>query len=232
MAGEIKRLYFADGVAVDSASATSMPSVTTTRGDLIRRGASIDERFAAVTDNRVVRGDGTDVILGQIDDTEFFTSGAYATGSAAGTLPVVSSMSDVLATQLGYKSYAHGTTYNGAIEPTVTLTGGGGTLTTVDLSRFIPYQMQDGVWRLRFTLTVTLSSAARTAVQLTVAGVTVSSATTQSISGGSTAAAATVYRATAQTNSGAFLLNFTSATTTVHHLSGDVELASKPTWAY
>jgi hypothetical protein len=61
-------------------------TVTTTRGDLIRRGASADERFSAVTDNRVVRGDGTDVILGQIDDPAFFTTGAAAGASSIGIL--------------------------------------------------------------------------------------------------------------------------------------------------
>jgi hypothetical protein len=61
-------------------------SLLTTRGDLIRRGSSGPERFAAVTNNRVVRGDGTDVVLGQIDSPSFFTSGANATSSAPGTL--------------------------------------------------------------------------------------------------------------------------------------------------
>lgn len=52
-------------------------SPMTTRGDLIRGGASgAAERFSAVTDNRVVRGDGTDVVLGQIDDPGFFATGA------------------------------------------------------------------------------------------------------------------------------------------------------------
>lgn len=55
---------------------------TTTRGDLIRRGASSIERFAAVTNNQVVRGNGTDVVSGSIDDPGFFTTGAAA-GSAA-----------------------------------------------------------------------------------------------------------------------------------------------------
>lgn len=59
-------------------------TVTTTRGDLIRRGAAVDERFAAVTNNRVVRGDGTDVVSGQIDATGFFTTGAELTQSAPG----------------------------------------------------------------------------------------------------------------------------------------------------
>lgn len=58
--------------------------VTTTRGDLIRRGATGLERFAAVTNNRVVRGDGTDVVLGQIDSPSFFTTAAAATEAAIG----------------------------------------------------------------------------------------------------------------------------------------------------
>lgn len=57
---------------------------TTTRGDLIRRGASALERLAAVTNNRVVRGNGTDVVSGQIDDPGFFTTGAAASASAIG----------------------------------------------------------------------------------------------------------------------------------------------------
>ncbi len=64
--------------------ATVASTVTTTRGDLIRRGIASDERFAAVTDNRVVRGDGTDVISGQIDDPDFFTTGAAASAAAIG----------------------------------------------------------------------------------------------------------------------------------------------------
>ena len=64
--------------------ATVASTVTTTRGDLIRRGAAADERLAAVTDNRVVRGDGTDVVSGQIDDPDFFTTGAAATNSVIG----------------------------------------------------------------------------------------------------------------------------------------------------
>jgi hypothetical protein len=70
--------------ATDTSWIAVATTVTTTRGDLIRRGASADERFAAVTDNRVVRGDGTDVISGQIDDPDFFTTGAAASASAIG----------------------------------------------------------------------------------------------------------------------------------------------------
>lgn len=73
-------------VTIPTGTLTLAQVVTTTRGDLIRRGVSADERVAAATDNRVVRGDGTDVISGQIDDPDFFTSGAEVTQSAAGVV--------------------------------------------------------------------------------------------------------------------------------------------------
>lgn len=59
---------------------------TTTRGDIIRRGAAVLERLAAATDNRVVAGDGTDVVSKQIDDPAFFSSGAAATPTAHGVV--------------------------------------------------------------------------------------------------------------------------------------------------
>lgn len=85
---------------------------TTARGDLIRRGAAVLERLAAVTDNRVVRGDGTDVVSGQIDDPAFFTSGALATASAGGIVEPYST---------------NGVVYSGTYTPTkvnTNLTGG------------------------------------------------------------------------------------------------------------
>lgn len=96
MAGETKQLQFSEGVTVTSPTAfQTLTDPTTTRGDLIRRGATEIERFAAVTDNRVVRGDGTDVVLGQIDDPAFFTTGAEVTQSAPG---VVKSAGQLLGT--------------------------------------------------------------------------------------------------------------------------------------
>ncbi len=59
----------------------------TTRGDMIRATTGgTPQRFAAVTNNRVVRGDGTDVVLGQIDSTDFFAAGAAGTTSARGVV--------------------------------------------------------------------------------------------------------------------------------------------------
>lgn len=72
-----------DGTNTSWASVAA--TVTTTRGDMVRRGVSADERFSAVTNNRVVRGNGTDVVSGQIDATGFFTEGAVVVpGTSAG----------------------------------------------------------------------------------------------------------------------------------------------------
>lgn len=89
----------------------------TTRGDIIRGGVSgAPERLAAVTDNRVVRGDGTDVISGQIDDPDFFTTGAAAGASSIG---IVTTGSQTIA---GLKNFSTG----------ITLPTSGGTASTLD----------------------------------------------------------------------------------------------------
>jgi hypothetical protein len=81
--------------ATTKTAAMDALSPMTTRGDLIRQGATDAERFAAVTNNRVVRGDGTDVVLGQIDNTGFFTTGAEVAQAAPG---VVKSAGQLLGT--------------------------------------------------------------------------------------------------------------------------------------
>lgn len=77
---------------------------TTTRGELIRRGAAALEAFAAETDNRVVRGDGTDVVSGQIDDPDFFTTGAAAGSGAIGIVTT------------GAQTFAGDKTFTGSID--------------------------------------------------------------------------------------------------------------------
>jgi hypothetical protein len=46
--------------------------------------AAIDALAGATTDNRVLQGNGTNIVLGQIDDPAFFTTGAAASNSAIG----------------------------------------------------------------------------------------------------------------------------------------------------
>lgn len=73
-------------ITIPDADVTIFGDPTSVRGQMIRRGASAVEAFTASTNNRVVRGDGTDAVLGQIDSTSFFTSGAAATASAYGLI--------------------------------------------------------------------------------------------------------------------------------------------------
>lgn len=139
-------------------------------------------------------------------------------------------LSDAQATQLGYKEYLHGTSYNGGNAPTITLTAGGGTLSSVNRGSFIPYQTQASVWRMRFNISVTLSSTARTSVNLTVNGVTSYNGAIQAVSGGPAAAvAANSYW---QSNSAVIETANASTSSTTWQYSGDIALDSKPTWAY
>ena len=71
-------------------------------------------------------------------------------------------MSNAEATLRGLKQYLHGTAYNGGNAPTV------GGVAGVTRGVFVPYQTQDGTWRLKFNLVVNSLSAwitARAVVQ-------------------------------------------------------------------
>lgn len=132
-------------------------------------------------------------------------------------------------TKLGLMQYAHGTTYNGGIAPTITLAAGGGTLILVTYSSLIPYQISDGTWRMKFNINVQLSATARTSVELAINGVSYASVGNISFNGGFLGASSS---ALAFTSTSTLVLNYASATAVIHILSGDVPLASKPNWAY
>lgn len=143
------------------------------------------------------------------------------------------SLSDAQATRLGLKQYLHGTTYNGGIAPTVTLNAGGGSLSGVQRAVFMPYQMQDGTWRLKFNVAVVLDAVSRTQVSIAVNGITSkNAAATQAICafGNNTSAYVALQGVDANTN----ILYWHGASTsaTNFRFSGDIELDSKPTWAY
>ena len=133
-------------------------------------------------------------------------------------------------TKLGFMKYLHGVSYNGGIAPTVTLSAGGGTLTTVNRAVFIPYQLADGIWRIKFNLNVTISSLSRTIITLAVNGITsisVSQCVTGFISGSGVSP-----RSSLAISTNTFSAEFSATTTDQILLSGDVELNAKPTWAY
>jgi hypothetical protein len=173
----------------------------------------------------IVAGDRYRVSIEKIGAASGFGA---ATSTSMGLLQPPTSTADVKATQMGLKTYAHGTTYNGGNAPTITLNSGGGTLTGVDYSAFIPYQMQNGAWRLKGSFGTTMSSTARTEVVFKVAGIFM--AATQPISGSpSPGAAVQRMRAYADNN---FAIAHVSASTTAYYVNFDIELTSKPTWAY
>jgi hypothetical protein len=151
-----------------------------------------------------------------------------ATATSSGLLQPPTSIEDVKATQMGLKSYAHGTTYNGGNAPTIALSSGGGTLTSVDYSAFIPYQMQNGTWRLKGSFTTTMSSTARTEAVFTVNGITMTA--TQAIDGSPSPGAAVQRMRAYSTNN--FAIAHVSVSSTSYYISFDVELTAKPTWAY
>lgn len=145
-------------------------------------------------------------------------------------------LSNMEATRIGAKYYLHGTSYNGGNAPTITLVSGGGTLNSVERGLFIPYQMQDSSWRLRFNISLTLSATSRGTTIIGIAGVTFKNTTnyyqpvTFSGAGSATAAHDMTYTVP---NTGNIELDWAAGNSqTSHHFSGDVELNSKPTWAY
>jgi hypothetical protein len=135
---------------------------------------------------------------------------------------------------MGLMSYAHGTTYNGGNAPTVTLTGGGGSLSTVRLAEFIPYQMADNTWRMKFNIEVTVSTVTRTSLTLSINGLTFFSTLGdgQAFAGWANNGGLGVGYAVANTNTNTLSLGHASGSTAIYTMSGDVKLASKPTWAY
>lgn len=153
-------------------------------------------------------------------------------GTSSGLVPAYNtSFDDVTATRLGLKEYFHGTTYNGGNAPTLSSAQAG---FAVDRGLFIPYQMQDGTWRLRFNAVYNFTSASVTSLTVTLANTTFKNVANffQPISG--FFASGTIRNVAYVTpNTSNIVVTGPSAETTNRaYVSGDVELESKPTWAY
>jgi hypothetical protein len=148
--------------------------------------------------------------------------GLVSSTNGAGLMPsLVSQLDNATATQLGLKQYLHGTTYNGGIAPTVT------GATVITRAVFIPYQTQGSEWRLRCNMDLNVSSG--TSQTITINGVVFKSG----INGAMAFSANVVTAAILHSDSAAATISctFASAITNLR-ISGDVELNSKPTWAY
>jgi hypothetical protein len=73
---------------------------------------------------------------------------------------------DVISTRLGLKAYSNGIVYNGSA---ITVSGGSNAFSNRGV--FIPYQMQDGSWRLKFNFDVGIVPSS-TSLSVTISGIT------------------------------------------------------------
>lgn len=151
-------------------------------------------------------------------------------GTASGLMPSTNtSLDDASATRLGLKQYVGGTTYNG-----VALTVTGPTSWTAARAVFVPYQMNDGIWRCRFNLYGTGMSGTGTQ-DFTVAGLIPKSTSSfqqpVTVTGSSNSSAIAYAVPSGTTDPGTIRTSLTYTATTLG-VSGDIELNSKPTWAY
>jgi len=142
-------------------------------------------------------------------------------------------LTDSQATALGLKVYTNGVAYNGGNTPATT-----GTNWTTARGKYIPYQMQDGTWRLRLNITGVYSGASSSNVAnpLTISGITtIVEIQALAVNDQGCQARAAACSASVLASSGTIQLLFGASTnynTFQFIYSGDIELASKPTWAY
>lgn len=136
-------------------------------------------------------------------------------------------------TKLGLMQYINlpssAPTYSGGVSPTVTSTQAG---FAVVRSIFIPYQVADSTWRCRFSIAANFTSAATTGQTITVTGLTdrLKSGFVQCCSA-AYGTAALAPKVVAVNGSGIVVSN-SSVTADAVFVNGDIELNSKPSWAY
>ena len=184
----------------------------------------------AVGTNFPLSVDGTQITGGLIPAANL----PLVSSSAKGAFPsLTSSLDDATATQLGLKQYLHGTTYNGGNAPTVTAGASITTIGTVTRALFIPYQCQDGTWRMKFTIQINgATSTSSLGHQINVNGIVFKNVTNynQVISGYANTQWSDVV---VLSNSTTINIGHSSAVTpATYGFAGDVELNAKPSWAY
>lgn len=184
----------------------------------------------------IVDGSGSETINGQTTITlydKYEMISLICTGSTWFTIGN-ENFDNVVATQRGQKTYFHGTTYNGGAAPTVTSDGALSGFSVVRAA-FQPRQMQDGSWWCKGNVVATFTSTTFSSEAFSVNGLTSKNTTNyiQNFSGHTNN-----YNGSARcqigASSGSFsvtLLTSTGSTTAVR-FNFDIELDSKPTWAY
>jgi hypothetical protein len=107
----------------------------------------------------------------------------------------------------------------------LTVTGTGWTTTR---AVGVPYQTINGVWRMKFNMYGTIASGTRSGLSVNVTGVV--SAYAQAISALTDNASLSFYRAYSGASTNLLDFSHASGTTTTYFYSGDIELASKPSF--
>ena len=141
-------------------------------------------------------------------------------------------------TKLELMPYFHGGSYLAGDAPTIgnySSSGNGGTLSNIR-SCFIPYQMQDGTWRMKFLINFSVSgqTSGTNNFSFTISGITTKNVASfnQQVSC-SPIGNATSYSSYMAPNSNVVTLlstaNLNNAAVTAQ---GDIELDGKPNWAY
>jgi hypothetical protein len=145
--------------------------------------------------------------------------------NSSGLMPANhSNLDDAAATRLGLKSYTHGVSYAGGNQISISSTASSWTYGSTYI---IPKQMQDGSWRLEFSIVGTLA-AGQTSVGIVISGISFAvdnQAITLSTNTG------TVNRCITNVGTGEITVSVNSSSTGIR-MSGIVSLSAKPTWAY
>ncbi len=142
---------------------------------------------------------------------------------ASPVLPTAMNNAD--AAKMGYKQYD---------DSVVTVTSNSGLPGfSVQRAVFIPYQMQDGTWRLKFNIRCPFTTASVTTEGISISGVTFNISYDQAVTGFFTGSTTSSF-SNALTQAGTDNINVSRGTASNHNafvISGDVELDAKPSWA-
>ncbi|MFM2009546.1 MAG: hypothetical protein RIR02_1496 [Pseudomonadota bacterium] len=167
---------------------------------------------------------------------------ALVSTSNPGLMPsLTGSLDNATATQLGLKTYyadkaggGNDIAYYNSVKATISPSTNMSVIGNVRGARLIPYQTQAGEWRLKITLYIdSLTTSSATGHSVTINGVTFKNATNwfQGMAGQQDVG--TVVSAYAAPNTSRLdIVTSAVSTPTGMGWSGDVELDSKPTWAY
>lgn len=142
-------------------------------------------------------------------------------------------LSDSQATALGMKGYLSGTTYNGGNSPTWA-----GSSWTTSVGVCFPYQIQDGTWRVKFSLTGSFSgtSSNNQNQNISLAGITtVSRYQAITVYNNGAQSIATGGLSVGMNPSASTIVMVWPTSSTINDtfsFFGDFAVTSKPTWAY